>query len=163
MYLNNRKRRELAELEEDGQKTITIRGAENVPPEHLVCECVDGSGVESKLLTDDATVRAPAPAAPSVSRSPVSRHAPASGGAKPGRRRGGRRRGRRASGPAPAHVEESLEARSDRGPLEPSDERSDVPEPSNGNKPASDHEALEDQLADVHNISPSMDEPSSDE
>lgn len=40
-YLNNRKRHELARLEHEGEMSIQIVGAKNVPPEHLVIDCRD--------------------------------------------------------------------------------------------------------------------------
>jgi len=40
-YLNNRKRRELAALEDDGNLSVQIFGAKGVAPEHLEFECRD--------------------------------------------------------------------------------------------------------------------------
>jgi ribonuclease E len=40
-YLNNRKRRELTRLEDQGQVTVQVLGAKNVSPEHLSFECRD--------------------------------------------------------------------------------------------------------------------------
>jgi len=48
-YLNNRKRRELARLEDDGKIGVQIFGAEEVSPEYLVIECHDTSGREVKV------------------------------------------------------------------------------------------------------------------
>jgi ribonuclease E len=48
-YLNNRKRRELTRLEEEGRMAVQITGAKNVPPEHLVVECRDTDGREVRL------------------------------------------------------------------------------------------------------------------
>ncbi len=48
-YLNNRKRRELARLEEEGKMTVQVVGAEGVAPEHLVIECRDADGREVKF------------------------------------------------------------------------------------------------------------------
>jgi ribonuclease E len=45
-YLNNKKRRELARIEDDGQMTILVLGHSNVSPEHLVLECRDADGHE---------------------------------------------------------------------------------------------------------------------
>jgi len=45
-YLNNKKRRDLARLEEEGQVTIQVIGAEGVSPEHLVIECRDAEDRE---------------------------------------------------------------------------------------------------------------------
>ncbi len=47
-YLNNRKRIELARLEQEGEMTVQIVGAEGVAPEHLVVECRDSDGREVK-------------------------------------------------------------------------------------------------------------------
>jgi len=43
-YLNNKKRRELAKIEDDAQITVQIYGKEGVPPEHLLVECFDSNG-----------------------------------------------------------------------------------------------------------------------
>ena len=43
-YLNNKKRRELASIEEDGRMTVHVLGSENVSPEHLEIMCVDSEG-----------------------------------------------------------------------------------------------------------------------
>ncbi|MCL2304130.1 MAG: Rne/Rng family ribonuclease [Planctomycetaceae bacterium] len=43
-FLNNRKRHELAKVEEDGHTLITIHGKSDVWPEFLELECVDRSG-----------------------------------------------------------------------------------------------------------------------
>lgn len=43
-YLNNKKRRELARLEDEGNLTIQVFGKETVMPEHLVIECEDRNG-----------------------------------------------------------------------------------------------------------------------
>jgi ribonuclease E len=48
-YLNNRKRRELARIEDEGDINIQIFGRENVAPEHLLLEFEDESGREVKL------------------------------------------------------------------------------------------------------------------
>ena len=48
-YLNNKKRRELARLEDECQISVQVFGAENVGPEHLVIECHDTNGREIKL------------------------------------------------------------------------------------------------------------------
>jgi len=47
-YLNNKKRRELARLEDDGKISVQIFGAEEVSPEYLVIECHDANGREVK-------------------------------------------------------------------------------------------------------------------
>jgi ribonuclease E len=43
-YLNNKKRRELARIEEEGNMTVQVLGKENQFPEHLEIECRDGGG-----------------------------------------------------------------------------------------------------------------------
>lgn len=54
-YLNNRKRRELARLEDDGKLMIQVFGREHAPPEHLVIECEDRNGRISKFPTFDGS------------------------------------------------------------------------------------------------------------
>lgn len=49
-YLNNKKRREMARLEDEGQIQIQILGSESVSAEHLVMECQDAAGREVKFL-----------------------------------------------------------------------------------------------------------------
>jgi ribonuclease E len=48
-YLNNRKRHELARLEEDGKMAVQIIGAEGVAPEHLIVQCRDADDREVKF------------------------------------------------------------------------------------------------------------------
>ena len=48
-YLNNRKRIELARLEQEGGMTVQIVGVEAVAPEYLVVECHDADGREVKF------------------------------------------------------------------------------------------------------------------
>ena len=48
-YLNNKKRRELAKIEDDSEISVQIYGREGVPPEHLVVECFDASGRDVKF------------------------------------------------------------------------------------------------------------------
>jgi len=43
-YLNNQKRRELADLEREGDKLIKVHGSESVYPEHLKISCFDRAG-----------------------------------------------------------------------------------------------------------------------
>ena len=43
-FLNNQKRKELAELESEGDLEIKISGSENVYPEHLELDCTDSNG-----------------------------------------------------------------------------------------------------------------------
>ena len=48
-YLNNKKRREIARLEDEGQMTVQLYGRENVSPEFLLIECHDSQGREVKF------------------------------------------------------------------------------------------------------------------
>ena len=48
-YLHNKKRREIARLEDQGNMTIQVYGKEEASPEHLVIECLDAVGREIKL------------------------------------------------------------------------------------------------------------------
>jgi ribonuclease E len=48
-YLNNRKRMELAKLEQEGRMTIQVVGLEDVAPEHLAIECRDADGHDIKF------------------------------------------------------------------------------------------------------------------
>ncbi len=48
-YLNNRKRRELARLEDEGNMTVQILEAKGVPPEHLVFRCRDAEQREVRF------------------------------------------------------------------------------------------------------------------
>jgi len=48
-YLSNKKRRELARLEDEGQTAVQVLGAKGVSPEHLVIECWDKEGREMKF------------------------------------------------------------------------------------------------------------------
>jgi ribonuclease E len=48
-YLNNRKRRELTGLEEAGNMSVNILGAENSFPEFLEIECLDARGNQVHL------------------------------------------------------------------------------------------------------------------
>ena len=43
-FLNNQKRKELADLESEGDLEIKISGSENVYPEHLELDCTDRKG-----------------------------------------------------------------------------------------------------------------------
>ena len=45
-YINNRKRRELSRLEEEGKITVQVLGAKGVLPEHLNIQCLDEKGHE---------------------------------------------------------------------------------------------------------------------
>ncbi len=49
-YLNNKKRRELARLEDEGKMVIQVLGHKGVLPEHMVFECRDADGREVRLL-----------------------------------------------------------------------------------------------------------------
>ena len=48
-FLNNRKRHELARLEQEGKMMVQIVGVEDVAPEHLVIECRDADSREVKF------------------------------------------------------------------------------------------------------------------
>ncbi len=48
-FLNNRKRHELARLEEEGEMSIQVVGVEGAAPEHLVIECRDAESREVKF------------------------------------------------------------------------------------------------------------------
>jgi ribonuclease E len=48
-YLNNRKRHELARLEEEGKMSLQVVGKEEVAPEYLVVQCRDSDGREVKF------------------------------------------------------------------------------------------------------------------
>jgi len=52
-YLNNSKRRELAQLETEGDMSIKVLGADHVPPEHMVIECRDGEDHEVHFPEDE--------------------------------------------------------------------------------------------------------------
>jgi ribonuclease E len=48
-YLSNRKRRELARLEDEGQMAVQVLGVKGVSPEHLTIECWDKDGREIRF------------------------------------------------------------------------------------------------------------------
>ena len=48
-YLNNRKRRELHSLEDEGDVVIQILGSEGLHPEHLELDCRDKNGEQIKF------------------------------------------------------------------------------------------------------------------
>jgi ribonuclease E len=48
-YLNNRKRREISRLEEEGGMVVQILGSEGLYPEHLDLDCRDQEGREIVL------------------------------------------------------------------------------------------------------------------
>jgi ribonuclease E len=48
-YLNNKKRREIARLEDEGKMMVQVYGRENVSPEHLSIDCQDTQGREVKF------------------------------------------------------------------------------------------------------------------
>jgi ribonuclease E len=52
-YLLNRKRREIAQLEENGKMQVSVASAFAAPPEHLDFVCLDANGNEVKLLPVD--------------------------------------------------------------------------------------------------------------
>jgi ribonuclease E len=51
-YLNNRKRRELVQLEQDNHVEVQIVSGEGLSPEFLKIECADASGRDMRLPTD---------------------------------------------------------------------------------------------------------------
>jgi ribonuclease E len=48
-YLNNRKRHELARLEQEGKMAVQVAGAKDVPPEYLLIHCRDAEDREVKF------------------------------------------------------------------------------------------------------------------
>ncbi len=48
-YLNNRKRRDLARLEDEGNMSVQVIGMKGVSPDHLAFECRDADGREVKF------------------------------------------------------------------------------------------------------------------
>jgi len=50
-YLNNRKRKDIMELEDEGGMDVQILGSEGLFPEHLQLDCRDGDGKEIFLAT----------------------------------------------------------------------------------------------------------------
>ena len=48
-YLNNKKRRELARLEDEGEMTVQLLATKGVGPEHLAIQCRDAEGREVKF------------------------------------------------------------------------------------------------------------------
>ena len=79
-FLNNQKRKEVAELEEKGDMEIHIRGSENVYPEHLEVDCRDEDGNQICLPRQGvpgparATGSTPAARAGGRNRKPQSRN-----------------------------------------------------------------------------------------
>jgi len=51
-YLNNRKRRELARLEDTAGLVVQVFSQEGVAPEHLILQCLDANGREMKVAID---------------------------------------------------------------------------------------------------------------
>ena len=48
-YLNNKKRRQIARLEDEGGVVVQVLGKEGISPEHLVILCVDADGREVRV------------------------------------------------------------------------------------------------------------------
>jgi ribonuclease E len=48
-YLNNRKRKEIARLESEGNMSIQVSIADQAPADHLVIECFDANGSEVRF------------------------------------------------------------------------------------------------------------------
>jgi len=57
-YLNNRKRRELSQFEDEGEMMIHVYGREGVMPEYLLIECEDESGRPVKFQPLEASTAA---------------------------------------------------------------------------------------------------------
>ena len=51
-YLNNKKRRELAKIEDDNNVQIQVLSGEGLSPEYLKIDCVDANGREVKFATE---------------------------------------------------------------------------------------------------------------
>ena len=51
-YLNNKKRRELAKIEDDNKVQILVLSGEGLSPEYLKLDCADVQGREIKFATD---------------------------------------------------------------------------------------------------------------
>jgi len=51
-YLNNKKRREISRLEDDGAMSVQIFSREDVSPEHLLVECHDLTGRDVKFVSN---------------------------------------------------------------------------------------------------------------
>lgn len=60
-YLNNRKRRDVMQIEEDNSVTIQILGSEALFPEHFECDCRDSEGNLLTLKFLEAEKTRPAP------------------------------------------------------------------------------------------------------
>jgi ribonuclease E len=51
-YVNNKKRRLLAQLEEQNSITVLVLGHEGLPPEHMQIQCEDAAGRELRVDLD---------------------------------------------------------------------------------------------------------------
>ena len=51
-YLNNRKRRDLAKLEDEASISVQVYSQKGVAPEHLAIQCLDANGREMKFSLD---------------------------------------------------------------------------------------------------------------
>jgi len=51
-YLNNKKRRELAQLEDEAQMTVQVLSQKGVAPEHLAIQCLDANSRELKFTLE---------------------------------------------------------------------------------------------------------------
>jgi ribonuclease E len=51
-YLNNKKRRELATLEDEATITVQVYSQKGAAPEHLAIQCLDGNGRELKFTLE---------------------------------------------------------------------------------------------------------------
>ncbi len=169
-YLNNRKRKEITQLEEDGRKLITIRGSEIVPPEYLVIECFDASGAERGPQPTTAPSRPGAAPARLDQRPSGSDAASGPGGPERGpeqtserkrrrRRRGGRRRGgrgRRREG-APGLPDQSLPtegSETSENQVQVELATTDMPDTRQADYSESVDDAMEDAAWEAHNVPP---------
>ena len=56
-HLNNRKRKEIAQIELDANMTIHIRNEEDAPAEHLQIDCFDANNNEVRLFPQAEVAR----------------------------------------------------------------------------------------------------------
>jgi hypothetical protein len=143
-------------LEQHGQKTITVRGSEIVPPQHLVFEPLDASGAECKIARTPIPQDTNTPAKSSHAIAALDVSGTTRKEAKRGRRRGGRRRGGRKQQRSRANATHASPAHSSAP-----DTWQPLAEPSNGTNqsidmPAFPDDALEEPADDAHNTPPRM-------
>jgi ribonuclease E len=58
-YLQNKKRREISKLEEEGQISVQVRGVQGAPPERMELVALDNNGNEVKLLAPEPVAYRP--------------------------------------------------------------------------------------------------------